>query len=120
MSYYNTLKYKGYHGSVEYSAEDRCLHGKILGVRSCIIYEGKDVDSIERDFRESVDEYLNYCKQKGIMPEKEYTGSFQVRIPSEVHKELATKAEASGKKMNTVVAEALESYIANSRPPESK
>ena len=112
MSYYNTFEYRGYHGSVEYSSEDRCFHGRILGIRSYITYEGSDVDSIERDFRESVDEYLNYCEKKGIAPEKAYSGSFQVRISPETHKELANRAEASGKKMNTVVAEALESYIA--------
>jgi len=107
----NTFEYRGYRGSVEYNAVDRCFHGKILGIRSCILYEGNDVDSIERDFRESVDEYLNYCEKKGIAPEKEYSGSFQVRVSPETHKELATKAEASGKKMNTIVAEALEKYI---------
>ena len=69
---YNALEYKGYHGSVEYSAADRCFFGKILGIRSCILFEGTDVDSIEKDFRESVDEYLSYCEKKGITPEKEY------------------------------------------------
>jgi len=108
----NVLEYKGYHGSTEYSATDRCFFGKILGIRSVILYEGTDVESIENDFHESVDEYLKYCDQKGIAPEKNYSGSFQVRVSPETHREIAERANAEGKKLNTVVAEAIAEYIA--------
>ena len=110
----NTLEYKGYRGSVEYSAPDRCFHGKILGIRSCILYEGASLDSIEKDFHESVDEYLDYCERSEIAPEREYAGTFQVRVSPEVHRYLAIEAEARGKKLNTVVAEALAEYVASS------
>jgi hypothetical protein len=33
-----TLPYKGYDGSVEYSAEDRVLHGRILGIRDMVSF----------------------------------------------------------------------------------
>jgi len=108
----NVLEYKGYFGSVEYSAPDRCFYGKMLGVRALVTYEGTDADSIEKEFRASVDEYLALCEQEGITPEKTYSGLFQVRVSPETHRELAAKADASGKKLNTVVAEALESYLA--------
>jgi len=107
----NLLEYKGYCGSVEYSAPDRCFYGKILGIRSLVTYEGTDVDTIEKEFKISVDEYLDLCENEGISPEKTYSGIFQVRVSPETHRGLAAKAEASGKKLNTVVAEALEHYI---------
>lgn len=31
-----TLQYKGYDGSVELSAEDRILHGSLLGIRDAV------------------------------------------------------------------------------------
>ena len=108
---YNMLEYKGYHGSVVYSAPDRCFFGKVLGIRALVTYEGTDVESIEREFHASVDEYLDLCEQEGIVGEKEYSGLFQVRVSPETHRELVFKAEASGKKLNTVVAEALETYV---------
>ena len=111
---YNVLEYKGYHGSVEYSPEDRCFFGKVHGIRALITYEGTDVDSIEKEFRASVDEYLDLCDKEGIKPEKEYSGLFQVRVSPDAHRELALKAECEGKKLNTVVAEAIASYIASS------
>jgi len=106
----NALEYKGYHGSVEYSAPDHCFYGKVLGIRALVTYEGTDVDSIEHEFQESVNEYLELCEQEGVSPEKEYSGLFQIRVSPEVHRELAIMAEASGKKLNTVAAEALEQY----------
>jgi predicted HicB family RNase H-like nuclease len=109
----NTLEYRGYHGSVEYSTPDRCLHGRILGIRALVTYEGVDTDSIEAAFRASVDDYLALCEAEGITPEKEYSGLFQVRVPPQTHRNLALKAEASGKKLNTVVGEALDRYLEN-------
>jgi len=106
----NALEYKGYHGSVEYSAPDHCFYGKVLGILALVTYEGSDVGTIEREFQTSVDEYLELCEQEGVAPEKEYSGLFQVRVSPEVHRDLAIKAEASGKKLNTVAAEALEQY----------
>jgi len=45
-----TLQYKGYEGSVLYSAEDKILHGKIVGIRDFVIYEGDDVATLEKNF----------------------------------------------------------------------
>ena len=67
------LKYKGYSGSVEYSPEDNCLFGKVQGMRKAsILYEGKSVDEVRKDFEESIDFYLENCKERNIQPEKPY------------------------------------------------
>ena len=58
---YNNLEYKGYHGNVEYSTEDCCFFGKVSGITALVTYEGADMESIEKEFRTSVDEYLNMC-----------------------------------------------------------
>ena len=36
----NTIQYKGYVGSVEFSEEDGIFYGKVMGIRSLISYEG--------------------------------------------------------------------------------
>ena len=38
----NTMQYKGYVGSVEFSEEDGLFFGRILGIRSVISYDGKN------------------------------------------------------------------------------
>ena len=35
----NTIQYKGYVGSVEFSEEDGIFFGKVMGIRSLISYE---------------------------------------------------------------------------------
>ena len=53
------LKYQGYSGTVEYSKEDGCLFGKVLGMKkSLITYEGRTLTELRKDFELSIDFYL--------------------------------------------------------------
>jgi predicted HicB family RNase H-like nuclease len=106
-----TLQYKGYDGSVEYSAEDRILHGQLLGIRDAIIYEGADVDSLEANFRAAVDEYLAFCAEEGKTPDQPFKGSFNIRVGSDLHKRAALFAQQNNQKLNAVVSQALEQLL---------
>lgn len=75
-----TLQYKGYDGSVEYSAEDRILLGSLLGIRDAIVYEGTDVDSLEANFRAAVDEYLAFCVGEGKIPDQPFDGFSETKF----------------------------------------
>jgi predicted HicB family RNase H-like nuclease len=106
-----TLQYKGYDGSVEYSAEDRVLHGRLLGIRDAIIFEGANVDSLESNFRAAVDEYLAFCSAEGKTPDQPFKGSFNIRVRPDLHKRAALFAEEHNQKLNTVVSKALEEFL---------
>ena len=106
-----TLQYKGYDGSVLYSAEDRLLHGRILGVRDMVSFEGTDVKSLERNFKAAVDEYLSFCAAEGKTPDVPFKGSFNVRIPQDLHQRAALYAEEHELKLNAVVQLALKEYL---------
>ena len=84
----NTMEYKGYVGSVEFSEEDGIFFGKVMGIRSLISYEGTDARSLVEDFHGAVDDYLQLCEGQGKAPEKAYKGSFNIRIAPETHKQL--------------------------------
>lgn len=71
----NVLFHKNYRGTIEYSEEDKCFFGKVLGIRSLILYEGDTVEELEKDFKESVDAYLEDCKNEGIEPEQPIYGN---------------------------------------------
>lgn len=64
------LSYKNYNGTVEFSKEDNCLFGKVIGIKSLISYEGASVKELEQDFHNAVDEYLEDCKERNIEPEQ--------------------------------------------------
>jgi len=103
-----TLKHKGYIGTVEYSEEDNCLFGKVIGMnKNLITYEGKTVEELKADFEAGIDQYLESCKERGIKPQKAYSGSLNIRIPSEVHSQLAIKAQMTGRSINAVIKDLL-------------
>lgn len=66
----NILYYKGYYGKIEYSAEDKVIYGKIMGIHSLISFESESATDIENEFHNAVDDYLSYCEDEGIEPEK--------------------------------------------------
>lgn len=108
----NALKeYKGYVGTVEYSAEDRCFYGKIAGIRDSVLYDGKNVDTLESNFHGAVDEYLAFCKAEGKEPEKPFRGTFQVRLKGDLHRRLALYAEEHHQTINAVANEAIEKLL---------
>src|SRR5664280_2078326 len=106
-----TLQYRGYDGSVLYSAEDKTLHGRVLGIRDMISYGGMDVRSVEKNFRGAVDEYLAFCAAEGKTPDAPFKGSFNVRIPQDLHQRAALYAEEHDLKLNAVVQQALKEYL---------
>jgi len=103
----NTLEYKGYVGSLEFSEEDSLLFGKVLGIRSLISYEGESAKELLEDFHQAVDDYLSLCEETGTEPEKPFKGSFNIRISSELHKRLFIEAASRNMSLNSLVAEKL-------------
>jgi predicted HicB family RNase H-like nuclease len=109
-----TLEYKGYSGSVLYSADDKILHGRVVGIRDVITYEGTNVRSLEKNFKAAVDEYLQFCKQENKQPDTPFRGSFNIRLGHELHKRAALYAEEHDQKLNRVVHQALEQFLSRS------
>ena len=60
----NTIEYRGYIGSVEFSEEDGLFYGKVQGIRSLISYEGKNAKELVKDFHEAVDDYYILCEDE--------------------------------------------------------
>ncbi|MCL2171242.1 MAG: type II toxin-antitoxin system HicB family antitoxin [Defluviitaleaceae bacterium] len=107
----NCLNYKDYTGSIEFSEEDGVFHGKVVGIKSLISFEGDSVSSITEDFRNAVDEYLEFCADSGIEPEKPFKGSFNVRIEAELHRKAALAASARGISLNSFVEDAIRQRV---------
>jgi len=105
------MEYKGYYGSVHYSDEDRIFYGKIEFVRALVSYEGTDVKSLRKAFEEAVDDYILTCKQQGKEPEKVFKGSFNVRIGSQLHREIALNALEKGITLNKYIVDVIEKEL---------
>jgi predicted HicB family RNase H-like nuclease len=108
----SVLEYKGYHTRVEYSVDDKTLRGVLEGINDYVDFECDNALDVETEFHKAVDDYLEFCKEVGKKPEKEYRGLFNVRIKPDLHKQLAIKALRTNHSINSCVEEAIEAYVA--------
>ena len=105
----NKLEYKGYYGSIEYSKDDDCLFGKVLGMPDNLIsYEGNTATELYNDFKEAIESYLDYCKRNNLKPRKSYNGILNIRIPTEIHGRIAMYAENHGTSINAFIRDSIE------------
>jgi len=69
----NVLTYKDYYGSIEFSSEDNCLYGSLIGLENgAMTYEGSTLNELKAGFEETVDIYLEHCQECGIEPRKPF------------------------------------------------
>lgn len=107
----NTMTYKNYVGSVAYSEIDHVFYGKIEGINGLVNFEGESVKELTDAFHEAVDDYLAYCKDEGIEPEKQYSGSLNIRLSPVIHRRIAMIAKQAGMSINAYIKKALEEKV---------
>ena len=107
------MQYKGYSGKVEYDDDAEIFHGEVIGLRDVITFQGKTVDEIKHAFKESVDDYLDFCVQLGQAPEKPFTGKFMLRLTPDLHRKVFVAAKQSGESINGWVVDQLQHITAN-------
>lgn len=107
----NMLSYKGYHATVAYDAEDEIFVGTVFGVRDTIAFHGTSAQELNETFRDCIDTYLQVCAEQGISPDKEYKGSFNVRLTPELHRKAALAAEQEGISLNQLIQKAIEEHV---------
>jgi len=106
----NTMSYKGYFAKIEYQDEDNLFFGTVLGIDDLIVFEGGSSERLKAAFAESIDDYLSMCERNDKVPQKAYSGSFNIRIPVETHQMLERLAASKQTTLNSVVNEALQHY----------
>jgi predicted HicB family RNase H-like nuclease len=101
------VTYRGYTGHVEFDDEAGLFHGEVLDTRDVITFQGRSVGEIEAAFRESVDDYLAFCAERGEKPDKPFSGRLMLRLPKELHRDVYVRAKRKGKSLNQFVVECL-------------
>lgn len=107
------MEYKGYIGKVELDEDAGILHGEVINVRDVITFEGESVDEVQKAFRDSVDDYLDFCAKRKESPEKPFSGKFVIRLPAELHRKAYIQAKLEDKSLNGWVTDVLESALQN-------
>ena len=107
----NTLSYKDYIGTVSYSSDDELFYGKLEHINDLITFESENAHDLKKAFEEAVDDYIAFCKEKGVEPEKPFKGSFNVRVKPYLHKQAYLKALKSGMTLNKFIETAIENEL---------
>ena len=116
------IEYKGYTGVFEFDPSIDAFHGRVIGLQDVVTFEGRSVEELRHEMEASVEDYLELCAEAGKEPERPYRGEFLVRTTPEVHRAVATAAEAEGLSLNAWVESTLatvarrEGAVRRSRP----
>ena len=107
----NLMSVDGYYARIEYNSDTDLFRGEILGLSGGANFYGANPDELRREFKKSLDVFLEVCKEQGIEPRRQFSGRFNLRIPPELHEQLAMAAEAQGKSLNTLAQETLQKSV---------
>ena len=94
------MNYKGYHGTVTFDDEAEIFHGEVTDLRDVVTFQGRSVDGLKTAFHESIDDYLEFCSQRGEEPDKPYSGNFVLRIDPMLHRKLVAMSRQDGSSLN--------------------
>lgn len=101
------MEHRGYLGAVAFDDQDNVFHGRVLGIRDTVTFEGTTVSDLRRAFRDSVDDYVDMCAERGEAPDRPFSGQFIVRLTPELHRAISLRAAQEGKSLNAWVADLL-------------
>ena len=107
----NTIEYKGYIWSIEYSSEDKCFFGKLEMIEDLVTFESDNAHDLEKNFHNAVDEYVETCIELGREPQKTYKGVFNVRIDPVLHKKIYKEALKAGVSLNSFIQQTLANRV---------
>lgn len=103
------LSYKGYEARLEYDTGSDEFFGIVTNIPDTIHFQGRSIDELREEFKNSVEAYLAHCKKIGKSPQKPYSGKFVLRVSPDLHRRLAEAARKNDESLNTLASRALES-----------
>jgi predicted HicB family RNase H-like nuclease len=107
----NMMTHKGYGCAVEFSSEDEAFIGRVIGIVDIVTFHGETVTELKKAFVEAVDFYLETCEARNEKPNKPFSGNLTLRIPSELHAQVAMLAESSHKSINQWATDVIKTAI---------
>lgn len=105
------INYKGYSGTVRFDDEADIFHGEVLGLRDVVTFQGTTVEELKQAFKDSVDDYLDYCAERGEEPDKPFSGKFLMRLDPTLHRRLYELSAEEGTSLNAWLADKLAQVV---------
>lgn len=104
----NSMMFDGYRAVIQYDPEIEMFRGEFIGLNGSADFYAADIEGLKREGLTSLRVFLEMCAEDGVEPVKTFSGKFNVRVPPELHAEIAQAAAVEGKSLNQWVVEALD------------
>ncbi len=105
------IEYKGYRAQVIFDEESEVLHGEVLGIRDVVTFQAQSVPELQKAFQDSVDDYLEFCRQRGEEPDRAFSGRFVARVAPALHRRMTELARRSGMSLNAWIEQYLQAAV---------
>lgn len=109
------MEIDGYKAVIQYDPDIELFRGEFIGLNGGADFYAKDIDGLRREGATSLRVFLEMCREDGVEPRKEFSGKFNLRLPPDLHAELAAQA-AAGKSLNQWAVETLAQAVHDSFP----
>ena len=105
------MEYKGYQAAVTWDDAAEGFCGRVLGIRDVIFFEAPSRERLEYEFHISIDDYLAFCAERGLPPDKPLSGRVSLRLNPDTHRAATKAAHAAGKSLNAWLSETIEQAV---------
>ena len=105
------MRYKGYIAQIDFDEDAQIFHGEVINLKDVITFEGTCMKDLRQAFIDSVEDYLQFCKERGEKPEKPFSGKFIIRINPELHQKIAFKARMESKSLNHWIEDVIKQEV---------
>jgi predicted HicB family RNase H-like nuclease len=101
------LHYDGFLAELDVDEDAGVMHGRVVNARAVLTFEGETLPELRAAFADTIADYRDWCRERGVEPEKPYSGTLSLRLTPELHRRVAEKAASGGESINQFIAERL-------------
>ncbi len=102
------MEYKGFIGTVEFDDEAETFHGEVINLKDIITFQSDSVEGLKKEFRESIDDYLEFCRERNEEAERPFSGKLTLRLDPELHRKFFILSRKKKMSLNHWISEALD------------
>lgn len=110
----NTMEIEGYRAVIQFDPDIEMFRGEFVGLNGGADFYARDIAGLRREGAASLEVFLDMCREDGVEPRRQFSGKFNVRIPSDLHASIAAAAAADGKSLNQWVTDELRASVTGS------
>ena len=103
----STMMHDGYIATLEIDEDAGIIHGRVANAHAVLTFEGRTVKELRAAFADTIADYRDWCRERGVEPQKPYSGTLSLRLDPALHRRVAEKAATAGESINKFSADRL-------------